>query len=128
MVICNSSVFSLLITQQRHEFKQKSKLLIIFNIIFNANFSNSSPEPGFTFFLPLFIFQASVKDAARLHAAIHHRLIAMSSFRAKQEQSIPIGEDESSSHSQLLNSDSEDEEDDEMKFCSSKMSGMITSR
>ncbi|XP_040194347.1 ran-binding protein 3-like isoform X2 [Rana temporaria] len=72
--------------------------------------------------LKVFLVQASVKDAARLHAAIHHRLIAMSSFRAKQEQSMPIGEDESSSNSQLLNSDSEDEEDDEMKFCSSKMS------
>lgn len=68
-----------------------------------------------------------MKDAARLHAAIHHRLIAMSSFRAKQE-SMAINEDENRSHSQLLHSDSEDEEDDERKLCSSKMSGMIIIR
>lgn len=72
--------------------------------------------------LKVFLVQASVKDAACLHAAIHHRLIAMSSFRGKQEQSMSIAEDENRSHSQLLNSDSEDEEDDEMKLCSSKMS------
>ncbi|XP_073477365.1 ran-binding protein 3-like isoform X1 [Aquarana catesbeiana] len=71
--------------------------------------------------LKVFLVQASVKDAARLHAAIHHRLIAMSSFRAKQE-SMAINEDENRSHSQLLHSDSEDEEDDERKLCSSKMS------
>ncbi|CAI9564272.1 unnamed protein product, partial [Staurois parvus] len=72
--------------------------------------------------LKIFLVQASVKDTARLHAAIHHRLIAMSSFRSRQEQSMSVTEDENSSHSQLLNSDSEDEEDDEMKLCSSKMS------
>lgn len=73
--------------------------------------------------LKIFLVQASVKDAGRLHAAIHHRLIAKRNSQAKKEESTAITEDKNCSHSQFLNSDSEDEdEDDETMLCSSKMS------
>ncbi|KAM5192176.1 ran-binding protein 3-like isoform 2-T2 [Mantella aurantiaca] len=70
----------------------------------------------------IFLVQATVKDAGRLYAAIHHRLVAMRNFRDQQEQSAPKLEDENRSHPQLLHSDSEDEEDDEMALCSNKIS------
>lgn len=71
----------------------------------------------------IFLVQASVKDAARLYAAIHHRLIALKSQRDQdQEQSSPDSDAEVDSHIRLLDSDSEDEEDDEMLLYSSKIS------
>ncbi|XP_075698109.1 ran-binding protein 3-like isoform X2 [Rhinoderma darwinii] len=71
----------------------------------------------------IFLVQASVKDAGRLYAAIHHRLIALRSQRDQdQEQSNLNSEAETDSHLQLLNSDSEDEEDDEMLLYPSKLS------
>ncbi|XP_018423757.1 PREDICTED: ran-binding protein 3-like [Nanorana parkeri] len=72
--------------------------------------------------IKIFLVQASVKDAGRLYAAIHHRLVAMKNFRAQQEQKTPNTEEENCLHPQLLNSDSEDEEDDEMMLYPSKMS------
>ncbi|XP_044149628.1 ran-binding protein 3-like isoform X1 [Bufo gargarizans] len=71
----------------------------------------------------IFLVQASVKDAARLYAAIHHRLIALKRQRdLEQEPSSPKSEAEEDSHIQLLNSDSEDEDDDEMLLYPSKIS------
>ncbi|XP_069602050.1 ran-binding protein 3-like [Ranitomeya imitator] len=71
--------------------------------------------------LKIFLVQASVKDAARLYAAIHHRLIALRSQRDRdQEQSDPNPEMES--RIRPLNSDSEDDEDDEMLLFPSKIS------
>ncbi|XP_072272701.1 ran-binding protein 3-like isoform X2 [Pyxicephalus adspersus] len=78
--------------------------------------------------IKIFLVQTSVKDASRLYAAIHHRLIAMRNVRAQHEPSIPNTEEDNLSHSQLINSDSEDEEDDDMTFFPSKMSGMISIR
>ncbi|KAM3939306.1 ran-binding protein 3-like isoform 2-T2 [Leptodactylus fuscus] len=65
----------------------------------------------------IFLVQAGIKDAARLYAAIHHRLIALRSQRDQgQEKSSPMSKAKEDSRIQLLNSDSEEEEeeDDEM--------------
>ncbi|XP_075040361.1 ran-binding protein 3-like isoform X2 [Mixophyes fleayi] len=73
--------------------------------------------------IKIFLLQTSVKDAGRLYAAIHHRLVAWRNYRAqKREQSIPNTEDEAPSHLQLLDSDSEDEEGDETTLYPSKIS------
>ncbi|XP_071991146.1 ran-binding protein 3-like isoform X2 [Engystomops pustulosus] len=71
----------------------------------------------------IFLVQAGVKDAGRLHAAIHHRLIALKSQRVqKQEQPCPKPQAEEDPSTQLLTSDSEDEEDDETMLYPSKIS------
>ncbi|XP_069819650.1 ran-binding protein 3-like [Dendropsophus ebraccatus] len=62
----------------------------------------------------IFLVQAGVKDAARLYAAIHHRLIAMRSQRDQElDRRSPNPDAEEDSRVRLLNSDSEDEEDDD---------------
>ncbi|KAG8540994.1 hypothetical protein GDO81_029918 [Engystomops pustulosus] len=72
----------------------------------------------------IFLVQAGVKDAGRLHAAIHHRLIALKSQRVqKQEQPSPKPQAKEDPSTQLLTSDSEDEEDDETMLYPSKISG-----
>ncbi|PIO30158.1 hypothetical protein AB205_0182090 [Aquarana catesbeiana] len=121
-----SSVGSLKPSQPFHVFPVHTLLEKLIYTEWDHQDKHFSPPKRFTALYPIEEkfskrWKASVKDAARLHAAIHHRLIAMSSFRAKQE-SMAINEDENRSHSQLLHSDSEDEEDDERKLCSSKMS------
>ncbi|XP_073537798.1 ran-binding protein 3-like isoform X2 [Phyllobates terribilis] len=67
----------------------------------------------------IFLVQAGVKDAARLYAAIHHRLIALRSQR-DEEQRGPNPDLDSRIHP--LNSDSEDDDDDEMLLFPSKIS------
>ncbi|XP_068127949.1 ran-binding protein 3-like [Hyperolius riggenbachi] len=69
----------------------------------------------------IFLVQASVKDAGRLYAAIHHRLIALMNYRAQQVRSAPDTDEESDSPSQLHSSDSEDE--DEKMIYPNRMSG-----
>ncbi|KAM9331017.1 ran-binding protein 3-like [Gastrophryne carolinensis] len=71
--------------------------------------------------IKIFLVQASVKDAGRLHAAIHHRLIALRNRKAQQE-SAANSDGEPDSQSTLLHSDSDDEEDDETLLYPSKMS------
>ncbi|XP_056402420.1 ran-binding protein 3-like [Hyla sarda] len=64
--------------------------------------------------IKIFLVQSGVKDAARLYAAIHHRLIALKSQRDQVlDRSSPYPEDEVDSRIRLLNSDSEDEDDDD---------------
>ncbi|XP_066458518.1 ran-binding protein 3-like isoform X2 [Eleutherodactylus coqui] len=73
--------------------------------------------------IKIFLVQGSAKDTVRLYAAIHHRLIALRSQKEQeQEWRCPKSEATVESHIRLLNSDSEDEEDDEMLLYPSKIS------
>ncbi|XP_063310054.1 ran-binding protein 3-like isoform X1 [Pelobates fuscus] len=66
--------------------------------------------------LRVFLIQASVKDAGRLYAAIHHRLVALRTSK-DQEQKVSFLHTEDDLDSLPLNSESEsseDEEEDEM--------------
>ncbi|KAG8456705.1 hypothetical protein GDO86_002477 [Hymenochirus boettgeri] len=58
--------------------------------------------------LKFFLIQATVKDAGRLYAAIHHRLVAM---RTSRQQMFNVVSVEADVPSWLINSDSEDEDE-----------------
>ncbi|MEE6458018.1 hypothetical protein FKM82_000149 [Ascaphus truei] len=62
--------------------------------------------------LRVFLIQASVKDAGRLYAAIHHRLIALRSHTDKGQDTAHT-ETETDTNLPLLSFDSEEEEEDE---------------
>eukprot|EP00079_Xenopus_tropicalis_P032538 XP_017946309.1 PREDICTED: ran-binding protein 3-like isoform X2 [Xenopus tropicalis] len=71
--------------------------------------------------LKFFLVQASVKDAGRLFAAIHHRLVALRNCRQRKADTAPTEvPTEAKTHSLLVNSDSEDE--DEMTSIHSSLS------
>lgn len=69
-----------------------------------------------------YVLQASSKDTEHLYAAIHHRLVALRSF-AEQKPDAHQGDTESETAFQLLNCDSDDEDDEELSQVSSTGSG-----
>ncbi|XP_069483239.1 ran-binding protein 3-like isoform X2 [Ambystoma mexicanum] len=64
----------------------------------------------------VFLIQASAKDAGRLYAAIHHRLVAL---RITTEQRTDVNRDEAEPETGigLLNVDSDDEDEDREQAC-----------
>ncbi|XP_053557189.1 ran-binding protein 3-like [Bombina bombina] len=71
----------------------------------------------------VFLIQASVKDAGRLYAAIHHRLVALRSCKKKEPEAATQSETKADSDMHPLNYDSDDE--DEMTSFYSKHSDHI---
>ncbi|KAM4808356.1 ran-binding protein 3-like [Rhinophrynus dorsalis] len=71
--------------------------------------------------LKVFLIQANLKDAGRLYAAIHHRLVALRSSKNQDEDSTH-SEAETDTDLHLISSDSEDEEADETTLCHSNIS------
>uniref|UniRef100_A0A8C3VKR9 Ran-binding protein 3-like n=1 Tax=Catagonus wagneri TaxID=51154 RepID=A0A8C3VKR9_9CETA len=61
--------------------------------------------------IKVFLIQASAKDTGRLHAAIHHRLVALQSFEKQKDANQ--GEIQSETVLQQLNCDSCDEDEDD---------------
>nr|KAF6490775.1 RAN binding protein 3 like [Molossus molossus] len=71
--------------------------------------------------IKVFLIQASAKDTGSLHAAIHHRLVALRSFH--QREDVNQAESQSESVLQQFNCDSCDEDEDDFIQVTKNRSG-----
>ncbi|XP_006156383.1 ran-binding protein 3-like [Tupaia chinensis] len=76
--------------------------------------------------IKVFLIQASAKDTGYLHAAIHHRLVALRSFNKQKD--VNQAESQSETVLQQLNCESCDEDEDEDDFTQATKNGADPSR